>query len=291
MTQVTQSSYIFKPISETKRSRLYAAAVLNSGRVLGSAWFSLLTAVILVGALSVAAVKLPALAFEVAASVLGFDPILPGPLFTAVKTAVCALSFALLALPGWAGAYLLADRLRMRHEYRRSHNIEAMENPSPLIIFSVYRPKRYLRALVSSLSAAVIYCLPPALIPTAYYLGRHVGWASPRPFDVIFVILINGGGICCAVLLCRLLSRISLVPRLLLERKIDPFAAIRMSYKLMQGNASASFRLTMSFTGWALLTFVSCGISAAWSLPLFMTARAGYEYNLTGKNILFDLGL
>ena len=291
MTQTNQNSYTYKAIPETKRSRIYAASVLNSGSVSGSAWFSLLTAVILVTALSVAAVKLPALAFEAAASLSGADPNQPGLPFIAAETAACALSFTLIALPGWAGAYLLADRLRMRHDYRRSYNIESMENPSPLLAFGVYKRKRYLRALVSALSGAVIYGLPPALIPTAYYIGRHVGWASPRPFDAIFVFMINIGGICCAVMLCRLLSRLSLVPRLLLERNLDPFAAIRLSYKLMQGTSRASFRLTMSFIGWALLTLVSCGISAAWSLPLFITARAGYEYNITGRDILIDLGL
>lgn len=291
MTQINQNSYTFKPISEEKRSRNYASSILNSGRVFGSAWFSLLTAAVLITALSVAAIKLPSLAFEAAAALSGVDPNRPDPLFIAARTLACVISFVLLALPGWAGICLLADRLRMRHDYRRSYNIEAIENPSPLLAFSVYKRKRYLRALVSALSGAVIYGLPPALIPTAYYIGRYAGWASPRPFDVIFVILINICGICCAVLLCRLLSRLSLVPRLMLERNLDPFAAIRLSYKLMQGKSRASFRLTMSFTGWALLTLVSCGISAAWSLPLFLTARAGYEYNITGRDILIDLGL
>lgn len=72
------------------------------------------------------------------------------------------------------------------------------------------------------------------------------------------------------------------------EPEISARDAIRKSKEMMQGHRMELFVLQLSFFGWALLTFVTCGIGNFYLLPYMNETMAFFYQNLTGGRIQTD---
>ncbi len=80
--------------------------------------------------------------------------------------------------------------------------------------------------------------------------------------------------------------RLSMVPIILLENPYTtvPNAFIQ-SYNLMRGFTRKLFVLDLSFIGWILLSFLTCGIALLWILPYrYMTVLTFY-YDIKAKKL------
>lgn len=60
------------------------------------------------------------------------------------------------------------------------------------------------------------------------------------------------------------------------NRDMSVSEAMRKSEEMMQGHKMDLFYLNLSFTGWILLTVVTCGIAALWTAPYINATHANF---------------
>lgn len=65
---------------------------------------------------------------------------------------------------------------------------------------------------------------------------------------------------------------------------ITGIAAISMSYKLMKGQRLRFLYMILSFTGYFILSLLSCGIGLLWVMPYYYTTKANFYNDLCSKN-------
>ena len=252
----------------SKAIRKEASDVLMSGRVSGARLMTAVLMLIFCLMLSAFSAQAAMYAFELSIPIEGDD--LPlWYLICEYLLAAAALIFA--AAPGWAGFGELCGRLA---EYHRFYG-DSPEQPG-IELRSLLRPwtrGNYIRHLRAGFAAIVDALCPISIIPLGYLAGRYIGWATPRPFDLPVVVLVNLAAWAIAAAVLRLISMFSLTPRLICEEKLGLFKAMAKSYAVNRTQRRRFFRLRLSFIGWWLLTFVSCGLALFWTLPLWGVSR------------------
>ena len=255
-------------VKPAKLIRKEASTVLCSGRVSGA---RLMTAVLMLFfclMLTAFSTQAAIYIFDLAVPVYGDDV----PLWYLICERVAAIiALIFVAAPGWAGFGDLCGRLTEGH---RSYG-SSPEQPGIDLRSLLFPWKRgnYLRSLRAGTVLIIDISTPALILPIGYFCGRFIGWATPRPFDLPVVILVNLSALALAALLMRLVSAFSLAPRLIYEGKIGLFKALVLSAEISRGCGKRMFRLRLSFIGWWLLTAVSCGLVLFWTAPLYGVSR------------------
>lgn len=83
--------------------------------------------------------------------------------------------------------------------------------------------------------------------------------------------------------------RLSMVLPLLIDRpSMTIIEAIRYSAEIMKGNVFEYFCFNLTYIGWIVLVFVTCGIASVYVLPLLIAADAAFYCVLEKKSIVYN---
>ena len=136
------------------------------------------------------------------------------------------------------------------------------------------RPDRFILAgLVSSLIGAV--CMAPGIICLVlYYLYRSTVLLLPG------ILLLLAGLV--VIILWELMA--GLTSLLLTEHdSMGVIEAFKESFRLMSGNKSRMFYLSLSFLGWSMLAILSCYIGMLWLVPYINQTSIEFYRDVTGE--------
>lgn len=136
------------------------------------------------------------------------------------------------------------------------------------------RPDRYILGYVLVFVIEMLCMLPGAICLV-------VGLVA----DTVLAIAIGVALYLVGIIILVIVSlRLSQTYMLLVEHSdMGVIEALRTSSQMMEGNMGRFFYIYLSFIGWSLLGFLSCGIGMLWVMPYMLQVSVNFYRELTGE--------